>query len=289
MKDSALRRALREPLLHFLLLGGALFALYQATGSMARAPAGTITVSEGRIRNLADTFARTWQRPPTAPELDGLIEDFIREEVRYREAVALGLDRDDTVVRRRLRQKLEFISEDEAAGVEPTEAQLAEYLAAHAQDYSVAARLSFRQVFLDPQRHGAALEADALALLDALRSRARTPDLDRLGDRLMLEPAYSDVAATEVARLFGEAFAGELLKAPVGEWSGPLRSGYGAHLVRIDAREPGRAPPLAEVREQVRRDWAAAQRRAALDAQYQALRQRYAIRIERARVEDAPR
>jgi len=286
MKDSALRRALREPLLHFLLLGAALFALYQLAGG-GRAPAGEITVTEGRIRNLTATFARTWQRPPTAAELDGLIEDFIREEVLYREGVALGLDRDDTVVRRRLRQKLEFISEDAAASLEPTEAQLGEFLAAHAQDYAVEGRLSFRQVFLDPQRRGAALESDALALLDALRSRAGTPDLDRLGDRLMLEATYGDVSGTDVARLFGEAFAAALLKVPVGEWSGPLRSGYGVHLVRVDAREPGRAPPLAEVREQVRRDWAAAQRRALLDSQYQSLRQRYAIRIERAAAEDA--
>jgi hypothetical protein len=179
------RSLTREPLLHVLLLGAALFVAYGWLNPGGVGAAGEIVVSEGRIRNLTESFARTWQRPPTAEELGGLVEDYIREEVLYREGVALGLDRDDTIIRRRLRQKLEFISEDEANAVEPTDADLADYLAKNADSYRVESQLSFTQVFLDPSKRGDQLDADAGALLDVLRNRAVDPAT--LGDSLMLE------------------------------------------------------------------------------------------------------
>jgi PPIC-type PPIASE domain len=275
------QRLLREPLLHFLLLGGLLFGLYQWLGGRdASAAGGDIVVTEGRIRNLTDTYTRTWQRPPTAEELNGLIEDYIREEVLYREGVALGLDRDDTIIRRRLRQKLEFVSEDAANALEPTDAELAEFLAKNADRYRVESRLTFSQVFLDPSKRGAELEADAASLLDALRSRGETLDLATLGDSRMLDSRYEAAAEDDIERLFGAEFEAALRGQPVGEWLGPLKSGYGAHLVRIDARVPGRVATLAEVRDAVARDWSAARRQQLLDEQYQQLRGRYQVRIE---------
>lgn len=270
-------RLLREPLVHFLLLGAALFALYGLVARDDGGPAGEIVVTEGRVRSLAETFTRTWQRPPTATELDGLVEDFIREEVLYREAVALGLDRDDTVIRRRLRQKLEFVSGD-ATAAEPTEAELAALLAANPDAYRVEARVDFSQVLLDPVRRGTALEADAAALLDALRSGRATAA--QAGDGRLLEPGYTGLSETDVGRLFGADFAAALRDPPVGEWFGPVRSGYGVHLVRIEARTPGRPALPAEVRDQLVRDWAAGQRQRLLDAQYAELRDRYVIRVE---------
>ena len=169
-----IHRLLREPLVHFLVLGGLLFGLYQWLGGpAASAGGGEIVVTEGRVRNLTDTFTRTWQRPPTGDELNGLVEDYIREEVLYREGVALGLDRDDTIIRRRLRQKLEFVSEDAASALEPTDAELTAFLATNADRYRVESRLTFSQVFLDPSKRGDRLEADAAGLLDALRDARR--------------------------------------------------------------------------------------------------------------------
>lgn len=275
------RRLLREPLVHFLLLGALLFGLYQWLGSPgANAAGGEIVVTGGRMRNLTDNFTRTWQRPPTADELNALVEDYIREELLYREGVALGLDRDDTIIRRRLRQKLEFLSEDAVNAVEPTDADLAEFLAKHADTYRVEALLTFSQVFLDPSRRGDRLEADAAGLLDALRSRAGKLDPATLGDSLMLEPRYEQVTEDDIAQLFGTAFGAALREQPAGAWAGPLKSGYGAHLVRVEARTPGRDATLAEVRDAVARDWSARRRQQLLDDQYRELRGRYRVRIE---------
>lgn len=275
-----LDRLLREPLCHFLLLGTLLFGLYQWIGGAgANAPGGDIVVTEGRIRNLTDTFTRTWQRPPTGDELNSLVEDYIREEVLYREGVALGLDRDDTIIRRRLRQKLEFVSEDAANAEQPTEQVLAEFLAANADAYRIDGLLTFAQVFLDPSKRGASLESDAAGLLDALRSRGDRLDPATIGDSLMLEARYEQATEDDIARLFGAEFGAALRDQPVGEWVGPLKSGYGAHLVRIEARTPGRTATLAEVRDAVARDWSARRRQELLDAQYRELLSRYRVRM----------
>lgn len=272
-------RLAREPLLHFLLLGAALFALHRAIAGPGGAPAGEIVVSRGRMEALAQTFAQTWQRPPTPQELDGLVADYVRDEVLYREAVALGLDRDDTVVRRRMRQKLEFLAED-AAPAEPTDAELAAHLAAHADAFRRDAQLTFTQIFLDPGKRGAALPADAAALLETLRARPEAVNLETAGDSLLLEPRYVDATEADVARQFGAEFAAAIAAQPVGVWVGPVRSGYGWHLVRIDARTPSRTPELADVREAVARDWEAQRRAAALGAEYERMKSGYRIRVE---------
>jgi hypothetical protein len=273
-------RLAREPLLHFLLLGAALFALHRAVAGPSEASADEVVVSRGRIAALAQIFAQTWQRPPTEAELAGLVEDYVRDEVLYREAVALGLDRDDTVVRRRMRQKLEFLAEDEDLAAAPTDAQLAEQLATNADAYRQGAQLTFTQVFLDPSTRGAALPADATALLAELRARPGSIDLDAAGDSLLLEPRYVDASDAEVVRQFGPEFAAALRGQPVGQWFGPVRSGYGWHVVRIDARTPGRLPELADVREAVARDWDTQRRQATLDAQYARMKRGYRVRIE---------
>jgi hypothetical protein len=271
---------LREPLVHFLLLGAALFAL-DAWLRPAAAPAASteIVVSESRIASLAQNFRRTWQRPPTKEELDGLIESFVKEEVMVREALALGLDRDDAIIRRRLQQKMEFVSEEAAASVQPTDEDLARYLAANADAFRVEARVSFAQVYLDPRRRVATLAADAKRLLDALNG-ARSPDPAQLGDRLLLlEPGYENAPQAEVARLFGADFAEALVKQPVGQWVGPIPSGYGAHLVRVDALVAGGTPKLDEVRPLVEREWANARRQELGKAFYDGLRAKYTIKV----------
>ncbi len=271
-------RLLREPFLHFLLLGAGLFGLFHLANRRDTRDPVAIVVSTGRIEHLTATFIRTWRRPPTPHELQSLIDDDVREEVLYREALALGLDRDDTIVRRRLRQKMEFLAESAAAEVEPREEELAAYLGHHADAYRVPDRFSFRQIYLDPQRHAERLPSEVERIRAALANG--TADA-ALGDASLLPSGFHDVTAREASATFGEDFAARLIDLPVGRWEGPVASGYGVHLVHVDARTPGRNATLDEVRDAVRRDWANERRIAATDAQVRRLLERYRIDIER--------
>jgi hypothetical protein len=273
-------RLVREPLFHFVLLGVLLFALaHLARRDDANAPS-EIVVSAGRIDHLAAAYARTWQRPPTDDELERLIADDVREEVLYREALALGLDRDDTIVRRRLRQKMEFLAETDAAA-EPGDDELARHLEQHADAYRLPERISFRHVYLDPQRHGDRLAAEIERLRAALDAAPAASDQDALGDPFLLPHGFHDVTDGDVSGTFGDAFAARLGELPLGRWEGPVTSGYGVHLVRVDARTPGRKAELAEVRDAVRRDLANERRLAANEALVRRLLERYTVRIER--------
>jgi hypothetical protein len=276
-----MKRLLREPLVHFLVLGAALFVAFGLTGKSTVGAPGTIVVTKTQIESLTAGFARTWQRPPTAVELDGLIQDRVREEIYCREAIALGLDQDDPVIRRRLRQKMEFVSEDAATAPEPTERDLQAYLAAHADVFRVEPRITFRHVYLDPARHQATLESDARKLLGTLDAAGKAADISRIGDPFLLDHTFDAVPAGVIAKQFGEAFAAKLGELPLDRWQGPIESGYGAHLVYVGARVPGRTPALDEVRDAVRREWANAQRLEANEAFYRGLLKRYAVTIER--------
>jgi hypothetical protein len=278
-----LKSLLREPLVHFLLLGAVLFALdgwLRPSAVGAAAGAAPIVVSQARIASLAQNFRRTWQRPPTKVELDGLVESYVKEEVMVREALALGLDRDDAIIRRRLQQKVEFVSEAASAAAPPSDAELAKYLADHADAFRVEPKVSFAQVYLDPRRRGAALQAEATRLLDALNA-PRPIDPARAGDALQLiEPRYENLGQAEAARLFGDGFAAAVVNQPPGRWAGPIASGYGAHLVRVEALVPGRVPALDEVRPLVEREWANARRQALAAAHYDKLRAKYRIEVQ---------
>ena len=272
-------RLLREPLLHFLLIGMALFAAYGMLQQPGDGEPGEIVVTQGQIEHLAAAFARTWQRPPTPAELAGLVRDRVREEVYYREAIAMGLDRDDTVIRRRLRQKMEFISDDIAAQREPTEAELRAYLQAHPETFRVEPRYSFTQVYLNPQRHRD-LADDAARLLARLNEPAADTDPAALGDALMLETQFEAMPASDVASLFGAPFAAALAGLAPGQWQGPVASGYGVHLVRVSERTAGDLPALADVRAQVLREWTNARRMEANEQFYQGLLKRYIVTVE---------
>lgn len=275
-----MKKLLREPLVHFLGLGLGLFLLFGLVGDSPGTGESRIVVPGERIAQLAEVFARTWQRPPTEGELAGLVEDHVREEIYYREALAMGLDDGDTVVRRRLRQKLEFVTEDLAATVAPTEEQLERYLREHPDRFSEPARLSLRQVYLSPERRRERLAADAEALLATLNAMSADADVAALGDPLMLESTYAGVTPAALARDFGRGFAEALDELPTGRWSGPVASGFGAHLVRIDERTAGSLPPLAAVRDVVEREWRAERRREADEALYRTLRARYDVVVE---------
>ncbi len=276
-----MKRWLKEPLLHFLLLGAGLFLAYRLMpGTVGGGASGEILVTQGQIEHLAAGFAKTWQRPPTPEELAGLVRDRVREEVYCREALAMGLDKDDTVIRRRLRQKMEFVSDDIAAQAEPSDGELRAYLHAHPNTFRVPPWFTFRQVYLDPKKHGDRLALDATQLLARLNQAGSPADPSTLGDPLLLDSQFSNVSASEVARQFGDKFAARLSGISPGQWQGPIESGYGLHVVLVSERTEGRLPALADVREAVAREWASARRLDANQKFYQELLKRYTVTIE---------
>ena len=268
-----MRRILREPLLHFLVLGALLFVAYRwVAGEGSRAP-DQIVVSAERVRVLADQFQRTWQRPATQQELDSLVQTFVREEVMYREGVAQGLDRDDPIIRRRVQQKLEFLTDGSVPPV-PTDAELQAWVDAHADLYAVPPRYTLRQIYFDPGRHDdmKALITQARANLEAGRPAG--------GDSMSLPEQLTDAETNDIEREFGVEFTRGLAALPSGSWQGPIPSGFGVHLVLIQARgEPG-APKLAEVREAAVRDLLHDRSQKAQEGFYQDLRKRYTVTIE---------
>ncbi len=276
-----MHRFIREPLLHFLLLGAGLFIAYglMAKPGSSGAP-GKIIVTVGQVEHLAAGFAKTWQRPPTDADLKGLIDDWVREEIATREAMALGLDKDDTVIRRRLRQKLEFVSDDIAAQTEPTDADLNAYLQAHPESFRVEPRFTFSQVYLDPAKHGDNLARDTAHVLAQLKQAGGKADSSALGDSFLLEHTFRSVPTGEIAKQFGEEFAAKLAELSPGQWQGPIESGYGVHLVLVSERTKGRLPELADVRDVVRREWDNARRLEGNAKFYAELLKRYTVTIE---------
>jgi PPIC-type PPIASE domain len=275
-----MKRILREPLLHFLLLGAAVFAVYGLVSRQVRDEPGKIVISAGEVAAMAESFARTWRRPPTREELEGLIRDRVQEEVYYREAMALGLDKDDTIIRRRLRQKMEFLTDDVAALAEPTDVELSAYLKAHAETFRVQRQFTFRHVYLNPERRGKNLARDAGQLLTQLRQAGGEADVAERGDPFLLEHVFQSVPASEVAKLFGDPFAAKLGELPPGQWQGPVESGYGVHLVFVSERTEGSLPALADVRDAVELEWKNARRLKTNEQFYAELLKRYRVTIE---------
>ena len=276
-----MKKLIREPLFHFLLLGAAIFAAYSLVTERSADEPGSIVITEGQVAALELGFTRTMQRPPTREELEGLIRDRVQEEVYFREAIALGLDKDDTIVRRRLRQKMEFITDDVAALGEPTDDELNGYLKAHSELFRVERRFTFSHVYLSPDRRGDNLARDTGQLLAQLQQAGDKADVSELGDSFMLGQTFQSLPASEVVKLFGEKFAAKLGDLSSGQWQGPVESGYGAHLVLVSERTEGRVPALADVRDAVRGEWANSRRAEVNEKYYQELLKRYVVTIER--------
>lgn len=264
----------REPLVHFLLAGALLFALYAVVARKDQAEPDAITVTAAQVEALAAGFARTWGRQPGSAELDELIDEYVVEELFYREALALGLDRDDTVIRRRLRQKMEFLAD--AAPAEASDAELAAHLAAHPDRFAAEPRTSFVQVFLAADRPGVAeVAAQLLARLEA----GTSDDPLALGDATLLPSGLEAATPRDIDSMFGPDFTAALAAAPAGRWAGPVRSGYGWHLVRVTARTATTVPDLAAVRPAVLADWQEAQRQSAVAASIATLRAKYRVSV----------
>jgi hypothetical protein len=268
-------------LLHFFVLGGAIFLLFGVTGDAERQQPDEIIVTAGQIDRLVEGWKKTRMRAPTVPELEGLIADHIREEIYYREALAMGLDSDDMIIRRRLRQKLEFLTEDLVTQAEPTEAELQTYLDDNASAFLIEPRFTFRHVYFSEDKRGEHANTNAITVLASLREADVYIDIATRGDPLPLARSYKSVPASETRNLFGQNFATRLLTLEKGSWQGPVRSGYGLHLVFVDERTEPREPELDEVRDAVIREWREARRREANEKLYRHMRDRYTIVIKR--------
>lgn len=273
-----LLKVLREPLVHFLAIGAALFVLNGLINGPDEGPTGeTITISEGRVNQIAESFILLSGRLPTREEVESLVDDFVSEEVGYREAVAMGIDADDTIVRRRMRQKLEFLIEDGAASDQPTQAEMQAWLDKHPEKYHLPERRAFRQVLFSADKRGAGAARDAEAALASLRAGA---DPAKLGDTSMLPAAVPLTTQAGIAGMFGTDFASAAFAHQGEGWFGPIASPYGQHLIGITNVEQGRPVALSEVADRVSTDIVESRRNDARDAFHARMRQRYHIRIE---------
>ena len=267
---------LREPLVHFLLAGMVVFALL--SGRPADPGERRISVDEAVVGRLAERWVQTYRRAPSPEEIDGLIGDYVKGQVYYREALRLGLDRDDEVVMRRMRSKMIATSTSAAEAASPTDAQLQALLARDPARYTLDPHYMLAQIYLGTD--DAAARAGATELLGRLRQGASP---DGMGRPAPVPPRFSSVPASALASMFGDEFTAALRTAPTGSWTGPVGSGLGLHLVRIESRKVPSPPQLADVRQRLENDWRSAAIKRAEDETYRKLLEGYDVVIEQPR------
>jgi hypothetical protein len=275
---------LREPLVRFFLIGGAIYILYGLIGNSDEAVTDDIFVSAAQIQRMAQTWQKTRMRPPTEGELRALIDDYVQEEVYYREAVALGFDRDNPIVRRVLRQKMEFLADAYNAGQAPTEEELQAYLSANEALFQSNLDVSFTHVFFSDERgNDGALKAaeQALAILRENDSGdVAVAQVEASGDPYPLESADQSFSRRDLVKLFGSRFADQVEIIETGSWQGPVMSGYGQHLVNVSVRTLPATLALPEVRDDVTRAWREEQRKINSAEFYRRLRDGYTLTVE---------
>ena len=275
-----LRRGLREPLIHFLLIGVALFGIYHFTQSERTGPASSkqIQLSLDELAQLALQFQSQWRREPTPEEFNRLVENKVQEEVLYREALAMGLDKDDTIVRRRMAQKMQFLAEDVAAAREPTTVELRAWYEKNSAAFAQPSRVSFRHLYFSPDRRGARARDDAVKALARLAGQPQDTKLaPSLADPFMFQDYYRDRAPEQLGKEFGPQFAQAVAGLRPGSWQGPIESGYGWHLVLVDTVIPGRVPAFEEIEPDVKPAWLGEQKALAWQKAYRDMRAKYTV------------
>jgi peptidyl-prolyl cis-trans isomerase C len=274
-----LRKVLREPLVLFLVIGLALFGMY-AWMERGRSSNGNyrIALTLDDLKQLDISFVSQWHRQPTADEFRGLVESFIRQEVLYREGLAMGLDKDDTIVKRRMAQKMEFLSEDVASAHEPSTNELKAWFASNSQKFALADRATFRHLFFGFDRRGQNAESEAALAQSKLKGQPEDSVISKqLADPFMFQDYYADRAPDQLAKEFGPTFAVGLYKLKPGSWQGPVESGYGWHLIWIESLIPGRIPAFEEVEPDVKTAWLAAQKAIEWQKAYAKMRSKYEV------------
>jgi hypothetical protein len=282
-----LAKLIKEPLFHFLILGALLFALNNVVGDSSSTDAdNSIVISDTEVEWMQSTWNKKWGRMPTEDELQGLIESYIREEVLYREGLAMGLDKNDTIIRRRLATKMEFLAKDIGQIIEPTELELQEYFKWNLDRYMDPAKVSFSHIYFNLDNRENAL-GDAQIVLEKLRKKETVSTEDwQLGDSFMLHYDYALKTQAEVMQLFGSQFAEAVFQLPPDGWQGPIESGYGLHLVYIKDVVAAREPLLDEVRDKVKNDLVSERRTDSFETFYKSLRDKYEIEIKTTLLKD---
>jgi peptidyl-prolyl cis-trans isomerase C len=275
-----LKTLLKEPLFHFLFIGAVLFVLFGIVGESDTGPDNRIEVTQADVERLVATWQRRWNRLPTPSELNNLVESYIREEILYREAVAMGLEKDDSVVRRRMAQKIEFLFKDISTPPEPTDGDLQAYLEKYPDKFTSPARYNFSHIYLSVDKRGENAMKDAGELLTKLQNNPNQKDPTQFSDLFMFDYDFADITEFEITRIFGEQFAKALAGIKTGQWQGPVDSGYGIHLVKVGKRIEPSLPPLAEIRDKVQMEYIAELQRNANQKFYLSLRERYEVVVE---------
>ncbi len=273
-------RWLREPLLHFLVLGVALFAVdgyvHRGRGGVESSKEIALTLDD--LRQLDIYFESQWRRAPTPEEFSRLVENKVQEEVLYREALAMGLDKDDTIVKRRMAQKMQFLAEDVAAAHEPTTVELKTWYAKNSERFALPSRATFRHLYFSFDRRGQRARDDAVEALAKISGQPEDSKVaSSLADPFMFQDYYGDRASEQLAKEFGPTFARRLFQLKPGSWQGPIESGYGWHLVWIESITPGRIPDFEEVEPDVKTAWLADQKEQAWRKAYEAMRAKYTV------------
>jgi peptidyl-prolyl cis-trans isomerase C len=277
---STVKRWLREPLLHFLLIGLLLFGVYAYInrGRIGIESPKQIVLSLDELRTVTAYFESQWHRPATPKEFQAMVEDKIKEEVLYREGLAMGLDKDDTIVKRRMAQKVQFLAEDVAAAHEPSTAELKAWFEKNTDKFALPSRYSFRHVYFSPDKRGTKAHDDAAGALAGIVGQPEdSPLIPSVADRFMFQDYYGDRTPSAIAKEFGPQFAVALEKLKPGSWQGPIESGYGWHLVFVDTLIPGRIPAFEEVESDVKTAWLGEQKAQAWQKAYQTMRAKYTV------------
>ena len=280
--SNPITRLLKEPLLQFLIIGGVIYGAY----ALFAAPEddyrdNMILVNSNRIDAMISEWEARWNRPPTRQEIDGLIQAYIKEDVLYRQAVAMGLNEDDPITRRRMAQKLEFLTSDLARLQEPKEGELEQFFEDNIDAYRDPDRISFTQLFFDPDARGDATLVDAERVLEQVRAVGEpTEDMAELSDRFMLQNYFAAASELDIRRQMGSGFAEQVVKLAPGQWHGPVLSGFGVHLVYVYSFQQAPRPEFENVQARVLEDWQA-EKREEFNAEFlKNLKERYDIIVD---------
>jgi len=273
-------RWLREPLLQFLIVGLLLFVGWRAVSPDAyvRSPANRIVLTDDDLKQLATTWIMAGRAPPSPQQLQRLVEDKVREEVLYREALALGLDKDDTIVKRQLARKMEFLAEDISKLEVPQSGELKVWFEKNKERFAQPPRISFRHIYFSPDRRGTMVRADAEGALNQLAGKSiDATAAAAVGDPFMFQQYYGDRSFDEIARQFGPQFARALLIVKPGAWAGPVASGYGWHVVFAESQTPQQIPDFDDIETDVKAAWVEDRRNEVRARLYEAMRARYEV------------
>jgi len=285
-KPSIFSTLLREPLFHFLLIGAGFFFIFSQMNTGEDKDAPQIIITKAKIETLANAFAKAKGRLPTAEEMKKQLEYDIREQVLYREAMAMGLDKDDMIIRRRLAQKMKYLFNDLSVVSKPSEVELKKFVAEHPSKFMTPATISFAQVYFEPSEHETTLVEDANALLNKLRITTIKESMG-LGDRSLLPYDFRNERKTDIDSMFGKKFTEQAFSSATNIWEGPFESAYGVHLIYIHKRTEDHLPPLADIRERAEREWMSLKQYDANEIFYQSLYQRYEIIVDDEVLSDA--